>query len=126
MDQKAFDRGLQIRKEMMGAEQVENEVNKASDFDRPLQELVTSYCFGEVWGRSSFDRKTRSMLTISMLIALGRLGPLKGHYKMALINGATKEDIREIILHGAIYCGVAAANEATRVAHEAFREVGVE
>lgn len=126
MDKDIFERGMQIRREMMGAEQANNEVNNASDFDRPLQELVTSYCFGEVWGRPHFDRKTRSMLTVAMLMAMNRLGPLKMHVKGALTNGATKDDIREIILHGAIYCGVAAANEATRVAKEAFREAGVE
>ena len=116
MDQKAFDRGLQIRKEMMGAEQVEKEVLGASDFDRPMQDLVTSYCFGDIWGRPHFDRKMRSMLTIAMLVSGGRLGPLKGHFKTALVNGATKEDIREILLHAAIYCGVAAAGAAAVLA----------
>jgi 4-carboxymuconolactone decarboxylase len=125
MDKEAFDRGLGIRREMLGPEMADNEINNATDFDRPLQELVTAYCFGEVWGRSDLSRKTRSMLTIAMLMALNRQGPLKGHFKGALNNGVTKDEIREIILHGAIYCGVAAANEATRIAKEAFREAGV-
>ncbi len=126
MDKETFERGMQVRRDMMGAEQAEKEWANASDFDRPLQELVTTYCFGEVWGREQLSRKTRSMLTVGMLMAANRLGPLKLHVKGALANGVTKDEIREIILHGAIYLGVAAANEATRVAKEAFAEAGVE
>ena len=126
MDKAIHERGLRLRSEMMGAEQFEKEIVNAPALDQPLQDLVTDYCFGEIWGRPGLDRKTRSMLTIAMLMALNRQGPLKAHVKGALVNGATREDIREIILHGAIYCGVGAANEATRVAHEAFREAGLE
>jgi 4-carboxymuconolactone decarboxylase len=126
MDKEMFERGMQLRREMTGEEQANKEWAGADDFDRPLQELVTTYCFGEVWGREPLSRKTRSMLTVAMLIAINRQGPLKMHYKNALNNGVTKDEIREIILHSAIYCGVAAANEATRVAKEAFSEVGLD
>lgn len=127
MDTKeVFDRGMAIRRDMMGAEAANKEILEASDFDKPMQDLVTSYCFGEVWTRPPFDRKTRSMLTIAMLIGVNRLGPLKIHFKGGLANGMTKEEIRELILHAAIYGGVAAATEAMRVAKEAFKEAGVE
>jgi len=126
MDKETFERGMQVRRDMMGAEAAEKEWESAGDFDRPLQELVTTYCFGEIWGREELTRKSRSMLTIGMMMAANRLGPLKIHIKGGIANGVTKTEIREIILHGAIYIGVAAANEATRVAHEAFAELGLE
>jgi 4-carboxymuconolactone decarboxylase len=125
MRTETFERGMQIRRDLMGAEAAEKLVAGASDFDRPLEELVTEYCFGAVWGREELSRKTRSMLTIGMLMAANRLGPLKIHVKNGLVNGVTKDEIREIILHGAIYLGVAAANEAMRVTKEAFAEAGV-
>jgi 4-carboxymuconolactone decarboxylase len=120
-----FERGMQIRREIFGPERADLEWERASEIERPLQELVTSYCFGQVWDRPGLSRKVRSMLTVAMLTALNRQGPLKVHVRGALNNGASKEEIAEIILHAAIYCGIPAAADATRVAMEAFREAGV-
>jgi 4-carboxymuconolactone decarboxylase len=126
MTSETFDRGMQIRHEIFGPERAELEWEKASALERPFQELVTTYCFGEVWNRPGLPRKLRSMLTVGMLTALNRPGPLKVHIQGALNNGATKEEINEVILHAAIYCGIPAAADATRTAMEVFREAGLE
>ena len=98
MDKETFERGLAIRKEVLGAEFVEKSFATADDFNRPMQELTTQYCWGETWGRPGLDRKTRSMLNMAMLIALNRGPELKLHVNGALNNGLTKEQIREVML----------------------------
>jgi len=123
MDQKTFDRGLEIRKAVLGAEFVEKSLASADDFNKPMQELTTEYCWGAVWGRETLPRKTRSMLNLAMLSALNRPHELKMHIKGALRNGVTKEEIREILLQVAIYCGIPAGVDSFRVAREAFQEV---
>ena len=124
MDQKLFDRGMQIRRNMYGT-RADEELAQATDFTRPLHALVTTYCFGEIWDRPGLSHKTRSMLTVAMLIALNRQGPLQAHVDNALNNGVTKDELMEIILHAAVYCGVPAAADATRSAVEVFKRRGI-
>lgn len=121
-----FDKGLKIRREVLGAEYVDKSIAGADDFNMPMQELVTQYCWGEVWGRETLDRKTRSIINLSMISALNRPHELKLHVRGALNNGLTKEEIREVFLQVAIYCGVPAAIDSFRVAREAFKEIEAE
>jgi len=118
-----YDTGLAIRKEVIGTAYVEKALANADDFSRPLQDMVTEYCWGNIWGRPGLDRKTRSLLNIAMLSALNRGHELKLHVRGALTNGATREEIREVILQVGVYCGVPVALETSRIAQEAFREL---
>ncbi|MDF3214211.1 4-carboxymuconolactone decarboxylase [Mesorhizobium sp. M7A.F.Ca.CA.001.09.2.1] len=124
MGKDVFDKGFEIRKSVLGAEFVEKSFASADDFNRPMQELVTEYCWGAVWGRDTLDKKTRSMLNLAMLSALNRPHELKMHVKGALTNGVTKDEIREVLLQVAIYAGVPAGVDAFRLAREAMQEVG--
>jgi 4-carboxymuconolactone decarboxylase len=123
MDKQTFERGLEIRKSVLGAEFVENAFKSADEFNRPLQELVTEYCWGAVWGRDGLPRKTRSLLNLAMISALNRPHELKMHVAGALKNGVTREEIREVFLQVAIYCGVPAAVDAFRTAREVFAQI---
>lgn len=120
MDQKdqQFEQGLQMRKQVMGEDFVGKAFAGADDFTLPLQEFITRNAWGTVWCRGELDLKTRSLITISMLTALGRAHELKGHVRGALNNGATPEEIREVLLHAAVYCGAPLAVDAFRVAQE--------
>jgi 4-carboxymuconolactone decarboxylase len=118
-----FEAGLEVRKDVLGKEFVENAIKSADDFNRPLQELVTEFCWGAVWTREGLSRKTRSMLNLAMLTALNRPHELKMHVKGALRNGVTKEEIREVLLQTGVYCGVPAAVDAFRTAREAIAEM---
>ncbi len=115
-----FKRGLEIRKEVVGAEFVDKSFASADSFNMPMQELVTEYCWGAVWGREDLSRKTRSMLNLAMISILNRPNELKLHINGALRNGVTKEEIREIFLQVAIYGGVPAAVDSFRIAREVF------
>ena len=123
MEKEMFEKGLKIRREVLGSEYVDNALKTADDFNRPLQELVTTYCWGECWGRPGLDRKTRSMLNLAMLTALNRPHELKLHVKAALKNGLTKDEIKEIFLQVAVYAGVPAGIDSFRIAREAFKEL---
>jgi 4-carboxymuconolactone decarboxylase len=123
MDQKRFEAGLAVRKAVLGAEYVDKSMKSADDFTRPLQELVSEYCWGAVWTRPELDRRTRSFLNLAMLTALNRPHEIKLHVLGALNNGLTRVEIREVFLQSAIYCGVPAAIDAMRVAKEVFAEV---
>jgi 4-carboxymuconolactone decarboxylase len=123
MDKQTFERGLEIRKSVLGAEFVEKSIASADEFNRPMQELVTEYCWGAVWGREDLPKKTRSMLNLAMISALNRPHELKLHVKGALRNGVSKDEIREVFLQVAIYCGVPTAIDSFRVAREAFTEL---
>ena len=125
MDKPTFDKGLTIRRDVLGAEFVDHAFATADDFNRPLQELVTQYCWGEIWGRSGLDRKTRSLLNLAMLSALNRPHEVKMHVRGALKNGVTKEEIKEVFLQVAIYCGEPAGVDSFRIAREVFKEMGV-
>jgi len=122
MNDELFERGLAIRKAVLGAEFVDKAIASADDFNMPMQELVTEYCWGAVWGREELPRKTRSMLNLAMLSALNRPHELKTHVGGALRNGVSKAEIREILLQVAIYCGVPAGVDAFRIAREAIAE----
>ncbi|GAB3541692.1 carboxymuconolactone decarboxylase family protein [Noviherbaspirillum agri] len=113
-----FEDGLQMRKKVMGEDFVENAFANADDFTMPLQEFISRNAWGTVWCREGLELKTRSLITVAMLTALGRSHELKGHIRGALNNGATPEEIREVLLHAAIYCGAPAAVEGFRVAQE--------
>jgi 4-carboxymuconolactone decarboxylase len=123
MTNEIFDRGLKIRKDVLGADYVDNAMRNADEFNMPMQELTTEYCWGYVWGRDGLPRKTRSMLNLAMISALNRPHELKIHVKGALKNGVTKAEIREVLLQVAIYCGVPAGVDSFRIAREAFNEL---
>jgi 4-carboxymuconolactone decarboxylase len=118
--QEIYDRGLAIRRSVLGDEYVQRSLDNATDFSRPLQELVTEYCWGAVWGREQLPKRLRSMLNLAMISALNRPHELKLHVRGALRNGVTREEISEILLQVAIYCGVPAAIDSLRLANEAF------
>jgi 4-carboxymuconolactone decarboxylase len=122
MDKKTFDRGREIRSSVLGKEFVDNSFASADEFNLPMQELVTEYCWGAIWGREELPRKTRSLLNLAMISALNRPHELKMHVKGALVNGVTPVEIREVFLQVAIYCGVPAAVDSFRVAREVFKE----
>jgi 4-carboxymuconolactone decarboxylase len=122
MDKKTFERGREIRSSVLGKEFVDAAFNTADEFNMPLQELVTEYCWGAIWGREELSKKTRSMLNLAMISALNRPHELKAHIKGALVNGVTPVEIREVLLQVAIYCGVPAAVDSFRIAREVFAE----
>ncbi len=122
MNQELFEQGLQTRREVLGAEYVDAALAGADELTRPLQEFVTQYAWGEIWNRPGLDRRTRSLLNLAMLTALNRPHELRLHLRGALRNGATKEEIREVLMQSAIYCGVPAAMDSFRVAREVFKE----
>lgn len=126
MSKEVFERGMAIRKEVLGKEFVEKSFAAADDFNRPMQELVTEYCWGAVWGREELPRKTRSMLNLAMLSCLNRPHELKMHTKGALRNGVSRDEIREVLLQVAIYAGVPAGVDSFRIAREAFAEFDAE
>jgi 4-carboxymuconolactone decarboxylase len=120
-----FEKGLKIRREVLGADYVDKAIASADDFNRPLQELVTQYCWGEIWGRPGLDRRTRSIINLAMISALNRPHEVKMHVKGALNNGLTKDEIKEVFLQVAIYCGVPAGVDSFRLAKEVFAELGI-
>ncbi|POF29124.1 carboxymuconolactone decarboxylase family protein [Roseibium marinum] len=123
MNKETFDKGLEIRKSVLGAEFVEKSLASATEFNMPMQELTTEYCWGTVWGREGLSRKTRSMLNLAMISALNRPHELKMHVKGALRNGVSKDEIREVLLQVAIYCGIPAGVDGFRIAAEAIKEL---
>jgi 4-carboxymuconolactone decarboxylase len=126
MNKELFEKGLTTRRAVLGADYVDRAIASADDFSRPMQELVTEYCWGEIWSRPGLDRKTRSMLNLAMLTALNRPHEVKLHVRGAINNGLTKQEISEIFLQAAIYCGVPAAIDSFRTAREVFKEMGLE
>lgn len=124
MNDDLFETGLEVRKAVLGKEYVEKSLASADDFNMPMQRLTTEYCWGAVWGREDgLPRKTRSMLNLAMLSALNRPHELKLHLAGALRNGVTREEIREVLLQVAIYCGIPAGVDAFRCAREVFAEI---
>jgi 4-carboxymuconolactone decarboxylase len=118
MKDKQFEDGLKTRKQVMGEDFVDRAFAGATEFTMPLQEFITRNAWGTVWQRDGLDMKTRSLVTVAMLTALGRSHELKGHLRGALNNGATPEELREVLLHAAVYCGAPLAVDAFRVAQE--------
>jgi len=123
MGQERFDKGLALRKQVLGADYVERSMKGADDFSRPMQELSTEYCWGYVWTRPGLALRDRSLINIAMISALNRPHELKLHVKAALTNGLSREEIREVLLQVAVYCGVPAGIDSVRIAREAFAEI---
>ena len=122
MDKKLLEDGLKCRAEVLGKDYVERSYKNSDDFNRPFQELVSEYCWGAIWTNEDLPRKTRSMLNLSMLTALNRSTELKLHINGAITNGCTREEIREVLLQVAIYCGIPASLDAHNIAMEVFAE----
>jgi len=118
-----FDAGLEVRKAVLGADYVERALASADDFSMPLQELVTENAWGTVWTRDDLTRRERSLATVAMLVALNRPHELKLHLRGALNNGLTRREIRGLLLHASVYCGMPAAVDAFRIARELLREI---
>jgi 4-carboxymuconolactone decarboxylase len=125
MNKEAFEKGLSTRREVLGADYVDGSLKNADDFNMPMQELVTEYCWNEIWNRPGLDRRTRSMLNLAMLTALNRPHEIKLHVRGAINNGLSKGDIQEVFLQAAVYCGVPAAIDSFRNAKEVFKEMGI-
>ncbi|MFZ6770112.1 carboxymuconolactone decarboxylase family protein [Undibacterium sp. Di26W] len=123
MDQQ-FEAGLQIRKQVMGEAFVEKAFNNTDAFTAPLQEFVTRNAWGTTWCRPGLDLKTRSLITLSMLTAMGRAHEIRGHVRGAVNNGASMQEIQEVLLHASVYCGMPLAIDAFRSAHEVLQEMG--
>jgi len=122
MSKEMYEKGLAVRREVLGAEYVERQLASADDFNQPLQDLLTEYCWGGIWSRPQLPRKMRSLINLAMLSALNRPIEFKTHVKGALKNGCSKEEIREVLLQVAVYCGAPAGVEAFRLAREVFSE----
>ena len=123
MGQNRFDEGLKLRKQVLGADYVERSMAGADEFSMPMQELSTEYCWGYVWTRPGLALRDRSLINIAMISALNRPHELKLHVKAALGNGVTRDEIREVLLQVAVYCGVPAGIDGVRIAREAFSEL---
>jgi 4-carboxymuconolactone decarboxylase len=123
MDKARYDKGMEVRTAVLGKDYVDAAMKNADDFNRPFQELVTEFCWGVAWGSEGLPRKIRSMLNIAMISILNRPHELRAHLRGALVNGCTKEEIREVLLQVAVYCGMPAGVEAFRLAREAFKEL---
>ncbi|MBU3601439.1 carboxymuconolactone decarboxylase family protein [Polynucleobacter sp. AM-25C3] len=125
MNKESFEKGLKTRREVLGSEYVDNSIKNAGEFNMPMQELVTEYAWDAIWNRPGLDRRSRSMINLAMLTALNRPHELKLHLKGAINNGLSKDEIREILMQTAIYCGVPAAIDSFRCAKEVFAEMGI-
>lgn len=123
-EKKRYEEGLKVRRAVLGDAHVDRSLSRQNDFTAEFQDMITRHAWGEIWTRPALDRKTRSCMTLSMMIALNRGDEFKLHVRGALNNGLSKEDIKEVILQAAIYCGVPAANTAVHLAQEVFAEIG--
>ncbi|OBB19164.1 4-carboxymuconolactone decarboxylase [Mycobacteriaceae bacterium 1482268.1] len=123
MDQRTYDKGMEVRTAVLGERYVQAAMRNADEFSQPLQDLVTEYCWGAVWGRDGLPLKTRSMLNLAMISTLNRPQELRTHLRGAMNNGVTRDEIREIFLQVAVYAGVPAAVDSFRVAREVFAEL---
>ena len=123
MNDPVYDRGMQVRREVLGDDHVDAAVERTTAFTADFQDLITRYAWGEIWARPGLDRKTRSCMTLTALVALGRLEELEMHVRAAQRNGLSTDEIKEVLLHSAIYCGVPAANAAFAVAQSVFADL---
>jgi len=124
MDPERFEKGLAVRREVLGADYVDKAIADADEFTRPMQQLVTEYCWGEIWTQPELPRRTRSLINIAMISALNRPHELRLHVRGALRNGCSTDEIRAVLLQVAIYCGVPAAIDGFRVAKAVLAEEG--
>jgi 4-carboxymuconolactone decarboxylase len=124
MTDPAHERGMQVRREVLGDEHVDAAAARTTEFTADFQDLITRYAWGEIWTRPALDRRTRSCMTLIALVALNRMDELGMHVHAALRNGLTPEEIKEVLLHSAVYCGVPAANAAFAVAQQVLDDEG--
>jgi 4-carboxymuconolactone decarboxylase len=122
----SYERGLKIRREVLGDAHVDRSLAAVSEFARPVQEYVTATAWGQIWSRPGLDRRTRSLLNLAMLTALNRNHELGVHVRGAITNGCTTEEIQEVLLQAAVYCGAPAALESFRVAERVLTEIASE
>jgi len=122
-DADRYKKGLTVRREVLGDAHVDRSLARLSDFNREFQDLITRYAWGEIWTRPGLPRHTRSLLTLAMMVALNRMDEFRLHVRAAFNNGVTREQIGEVLLQSAIYCGVPAANSAFHAAEEVFAEM---
>ena len=123
MDKAMHDKGLGVRRKVLGDDYVDAALKNVDDFNQPLQDVLNEYCWGAIWGREGLPLKTRSMLNLAMISILNRPHELRAHLRGALRNGVTKEEIREVMIQVAIYAGIPCGVDAFRIAREAFKEV---
>ena len=121
-DSEHYEKGLEIRRDVLGKDYVDQALAKINEFNGPFQEFITRYAWGEVWGRSGLTRRERSLITLAMLVALNREAEFRLHVRAAFRNGVTVEELRELLLQSGIYCGIPAANAAIRVAEDVINE----
>ena len=121
-----YERGMEVRRAVLGDDYVDRSLQGGTEFRKPMQELVTEFCWGAVWSREGLDRKTRSLVNIGMLTALNRATELGAHIRGAVNNGATREEIQEVLLQTAVYCGMPAGLESFRVAEKVFDDLAAE
>ncbi len=121
-DESAHERGMKVRREVLGDEHVDAAIERTTDFTADFQDLITRYAWGEIWTRPGLDRRTRSCITLTALVALGKVEELEMHVRAALRNGLTQDEIMEVLLQSAIYCGVPAANSAFAVAQRVLAD----
>jgi 4-carboxymuconolactone decarboxylase len=119
-ERERYQSGLQVRREVLGNAHVDRTLKKRNAFNEAFQEFLTRYAWGEIWTRPGLPRRTRSMLTVAMLVALGRDEELRMHIQAAIRNGVSREELQEVLMHTAVYCGLPAANAAFRIAEEAL------
>ena len=126
MSNERLERGQQVRREVLGDRYVDEAAKNTTDFNRPFQELVTEYVWGTLWSRPGLDRRTRALINLGMLTAMGRTEEVKIYLRAAPNIGVTRDDVREVLMQTAIYCGIPAALDSFRVAQEVFREQDAE
>ncbi|MDB5582686.1 MAG: Carboxymuconolactone decarboxylase family protein [Bradyrhizobium sp.] len=119
-----FDRGLELRRDVLGAEYIDGSMKNANSFMMSFQRMATEWCWGYAWGRPALDKKTRSMLNLAMLTALGKSAEVKLHVRGAINNRLTVEDIKEVLLHATVYCGIPAGLDAFKSANEVLKDMG--
>ena len=122
MNSDTYDKGMKVRREMLGDAYVDNAMTSADELTRPFQELAVEYCFGSIWAREQLPRRTRSLVNVGMLVALNKPHELEVHLGMALRNGCTKEELAEVLLQATVYCGMPAGSAAYRIARKVFAE----
>ena len=122
MNSETYAKGMKVRREMLGDAYVDNAMSSADELTRPFQDLAVEYCFGSIWAREQLPRRTRSLVNVSMLVALNKPHELEIHLGMALRNGCTKEELGEVLLQATVYCGMPAGSAAYRIARKVFAE----
>jgi 4-carboxymuconolactone decarboxylase len=122
-ERERYEKGLSVRRAVLGDAHVDRSLQSRNEFNEEFQDLLTRYAWGEIWTRPGLPRKTRSLLTIAMIVALNRPDEFRLHVRAAFNNGVTRDEIKEVLLHAAIYCGVPAANSAFHAAQEVFSEM---